>query len=70
MHPDTVLYLKAGRAAPQPILSLSPDDPDVEVKVAAVKQHHTERALKAGAPLPEFDLVEGSGRKPPKKEKV
>ena len=60
MHPDTVLYLKAGRAAPQPVLSLSPDDPGVAVKVAAVKQHHIERALKAGAPLPEFELVEGS----------
>ncbi len=61
MHADTVLYMKRGRADRQPVLSLPLNDPDAEVKFAAVRQHHVEQAIKAGAPLPEFEVVDGSG---------
>ena len=59
MHVDTVLYMKRGRAEGQAVLSVKATDPDAAVKIAATQQHHIEQAIKAGAPLPTFEVVAG-----------
>lgn len=57
---DTVLYKQIGRAPRMPVVSYSPDTPELDMLIAVAKQRCLAECVASGGQMPTFTVDQGS----------